>query len=228
MILKIVVIHSGIDYEALLLTSLLIGLKKKYMSSQILWVGNPSYFCLIKYNKRVKRCFNLDKCYDLSSLTSFYGSDVCLNISLNKQACKFASACGAKIIYGFDKNGPVDRNAEFVSKVLSGKVKTNKTVLDLYYSLAEMHWKGEGYGLSYYPKLKQTKKCGTYLHTDFRTDNEDEDCEEIELPRQFLDRFDVLNQYATIITDDLFVLHAGLALKKKVHCCRKLSYQLNF
>jgi len=222
--MRLIVIHSGPEHEVLLLTSLLIGLKKKYgTSAKILWVGDPAFFCLVKYNKRVKKCFNINQVMDLPTITNFYGSDACINISLDNKSGRFASMCGAKQYFGFDKDGPIDRNAEFAQKVIKGEIKTNKTALDLYYSLIGSKWKGEGYGLSYYPRNKQSKECGTYL-----IDETIPDCDLISLPDEFLPKFDTLNQFAQIVTDDIFVLHAGLALRKKVTFRGDLPYKPNF
>ena len=219
--MKIIVVHDGPDYEILLLTSILIGLKKKYNNSKILWVGDPRSFCLIKYNKRVKKCLNVTKVYDLAA-TDFYKSELCVNISSNTQAQRFASICEAQEFAGFDANGPVNRSAEFFQKIVNNNLKTNKTILDLCYSLIDVKWKGEGYGLGYYPRKKQSKECGVFLQ---ETSDEGEI---IELPDELLAKFDTLNQFAHIITDDLFVLHAGLALRKKVTFQGDLPYKPNF
>lgn len=221
--MKIIVVHSGTEHEVLLLTSILIGLKKKYGSnSRILWVGDPEFFCLVKYNKRVKKCLNINHLWDIPA-TNFYESEICINISLNDKATKFTSICGAKQFFGFTQNGPVDGNAEFAQKIIEKKLRTNKTALDIYYNIVGMKWKGEGYGLSYYPRLKQSKNCGSYTHNNIAPK-----CEEISLPDDFLSKFDAINQYSHIFTDDIFCLHAGLALRKQVTFLGDLPYKPNF
>ncbi|KKM78723.1 hypothetical protein LCGC14_1357100 [marine sediment metagenome] len=218
--MKIILIQSGPAYEILLLSSVLIGLKKRHPKAKILWVGEPEYFSLVKFNKRVSKCLNIHKSGDLVSLTNFYGSDICYNSSLNREAQKFAIITGASCHYGF-KDGPVNRNALLLKNVMSGQAVTRKTILDLYYSLANMKWKGEGYGLSYYPKTKQTKNVGAYCHSE-------QSAEKFKLPKDLLNQFDTINQFSHIITDDLFVLHASLALRKKVTFTETLPYNLNF
>lgn len=220
--MKIIILHSNNLNELLPLMSLLIGLKKKYEKSSLIWIGCKKYFSLIKYNKRVKTCFDIEKEYNLSDLTAFYGSEICINTSWHKSMTSFSSLVGAKKYFGFDKNGPVNHAAEFFYKVMNYDITTNKTVLDMYYSLADLKWGGEGYGLSYYPKLKQNKKYGIFA------EKEDENYEEIDMPNDLLRRFDVINQYEQIKTDDLFTLHASLALRKKAIFCEKLPYKLNF
>jgi len=219
-----IIVHSGQMYEAFPLMSLLIGIKKKYHAIKILWVGKKEYFDLVKFNKRIVEVLDIDKCYDLISLTDFYGSDICINPSQNKNARKFTSLTNAKKTFGFNEKGAVSRDAEFFHKIMSNEVTTNKTILDLYYNLAGLQWKGEGYGLSYYPKTKQSKKTGVYLN------NKDESIkgERIKMPKELFSQLDVLNQFDNIITDDLFVTHASLALRKQVTCLQETPYKFNF
>ncbi len=222
--MKIIVVHAGDDAEALLLTSLVIGLRKKYPKSDILWVGNPAFFPLVKYNKRIKKCFDISKVYDLSIVTHFYGSDLCVNITPTSESQKFTQTCGAELFVGFYNNVPIDKNVEFFRNVITGKVKTNKTILDLCYNVANLKWRGEGYGLSYYPRQKQTKHCGIFL----KEDDDSFDGEKIQMPAKLLKRFDTINQFSTIVTDDIFVAHASLALRKKLIFKGNPTYNFNF
>ncbi len=223
--MKIVLIHDGTDYEALLLTSLVIGLKKKYAGAKIVWAGRPDCFPLVKYNKRIKKCIDISSIDNLEGLTQFYKSDICINPYATQMAANFVSACVSDKTYGFDKNGPVDANAEFFDNVMYGDLKTNRTILDIYYGLADLKWQGEGYGLSYYPRKKQCKTVGIYLHDAVDQQLEGET---ITLPKKWFDRFDTINEYQKIITDDLFTLHASLSLRKEVLFCKTLRYNLNF
>lgn len=221
--MKIIVIQSGPAYEVLLLSGVLIGLKKKYPDAKTLWVGDPAYFPLIKFNKRIKKHLNIHKSGDLAALTSFYGSDVCYNTSLDRSAQKFASTTNSKVYYGFNERGAVDGSATFFQNVLTNQLITRKTILDLYYNLAGMTWHGEGYGLSYYPRHKQSKGTGIYCQSEIWMEGE-----KLTLPINLLQKFDTINQYAHIITDDLFVLHVALALRKKATFVGNLPYNLNF
>ena len=222
--MKIVLIQSGPAHEVLLLSSVLIGLKKKYPKAKILWAGEPKYFPLIKFNKRVKKWLNINKGADLASLTSFYGSEICYNSSLDNTAQKFASMVNSKECHGFNGDGPINTQATFFRNVISGNISTRKTILDIYYSLADMKWQGEGYGLSYYPRQKQTKQTGICCQSS----EPNFDGEKFSIPSDFLSGFDIINQYATIVTDDLLVAHMALSLRKKVEFTQQLSYTLNF
>ncbi len=225
--MNVVLIQLGAPHESLILTCLLVGLKKHHSNSKIIWAGNNSFKEMVTFNKRINQFVNISEGIDLSLLSAMYGADLCINVSPTKKAKEIASAINAKKYYGFIKRGPVDKNAEFFLNVMTGKVKTNKTVLNLYYNLAGMKWKGEGYGISYYPRTKQTKQCGRYLiHGNYTAE---EKCESFKLPKELLKKFDVINQFSEIITDDEFSLHASLALRKHTtFISEELSYKMEF
>lgn len=225
--MKIILIQSGPDHEVLILGSLLIGLHKKYQGAEIVWVGQPQFFELVKYNKRIKRCVDVNQDLSFSSLNQLYGAEICINATNSKKTRKFASSIPVKQRFGFTKEGPVDRHAEFFQKVMTSEISTRKNVLDLYFQLAGLKWSGEGYGLSYYPRKKKEKATGTCLSGEFEVQVEDSVA--IQLPKSLLARFDTLNQFEIIHTDNLFVAHAGIALRKYVHFYSKaLPYQIEF
>jgi hypothetical protein len=199
--------------------SMLIGLKKQYPESKIIWIGEPSLFDLVRYNKRVHKCLSIHESSSLDILPTFFHADICINPSQRKQMQRFTGLVAAKKLFGFGQNGPVDGNAEFFGKIINGEISTNKSILDLYYGLAGMKWKGEGYGLSYYPRTKQNQETGIYL----------EDNQNFSVPKKLFGCFDTINRFSEIVTDDLFVLHASLALRKKtVFVSDPLPYKIYF
>lgn len=209
--MKVVIVQDGPAHEVLVLTSLLIGLYKKFQKPTIVWIGDSTYFDIVKYNKRISDTINLRDGLTFDSLPTVYGADICVNTSISSRAKKFTSSISAKKVYGFDKDGPTTDSAQFFHNVIHGNLTTNRSILDIYYDLVDLNWRGEGYGLSYYPKTRQNKDCGKFIDASI-----DVDCETIKLPPSILRQLDVLNQYATIVTDSLFVLHASLALRKHV------------
>ena len=219
---RIILVQYGPPETVLLLTSALIGLKKIYNHSKVLWVGEPQYFSIIKFDKRIHKKLNIHKGSDLASLTYFYGSDICYNPSMHKTACTFASITGSKYIFGFNKNGPTSKSAEFFQKVMSGNLRTCKTILELYYGLANIRWNGEGYGLTYYPSTKQNKDVGVCMKKP--TETNEQFCTTNDYP----ELLNLINQYKKIITDNLLVAHMSLSLRKKVEFHGFLTYKLNF
>lgn len=221
---KIVIIQQGNEAEVFPLLSLAIGLRKAYRDSQIIWVGDLALSALVRYNKRIKRFIDIEHEFTIQTLQVVFGTEICVNTSTSSITKQFVSNVGAKHTIGFDKDGATSRQAEFFENVVLGKISTRKTVLQLYYDLVGLKWRGEGYGLSYYPKVKQTEQCGSFMTTYDKPD----DCSRIKMPKKVLDKIDAINRYADIITDDVFSAHAAIALRKKCTLIANLPYQMEF
>lgn len=221
---KIVIIQQGSNTEIFPLLSLAIGLRKAHSDSQIIWAGDPVLSDLIRYNKRIKRFINIEQEFTMKTLQMVFGAEICVNTSISSIAKQFASKVGANHTIGFDKKGPTSRQAEFFGNVALGKISTKKTALQLYYDLVGLRWRGEGYGLSYYPKVRQTERCGSFMTTYEEPDN----CSRIKMPKGALDKLDTINRYAEIITDDVFSAHAAIALRKQCTLISDLPYQMEF
>ena len=109
---------------------------------------------------------------------------------------------------------------------MKSTVKTNKTILDLYYNLAGLKWNGEGYAISYFPKNKQVRSCG--INSQHVPEISDP-CDKFKLPKKVLSTLDVINRYAEIHTDNHLTLHASMALRKKVtFYSPPLPYKIEF
>jgi hypothetical protein len=223
--MKIVIIQDGGDANLFCCLSLLIGLQKAYSAAQIIWIGQTYYLKLVRFNRRVADIVNIEAEMDFSLLSKIYKPDLCICTSNSKLATHFASQTKAEKHLGF-LNGPVDRSAVLFEKVVSGKTRTNKHLLDLYYQLAGLSWDGEGFGIGYYPRVKQSDLCGFYL---CGTGTPPEGCERFGLPHDVLRALDVINKYENIYTDDEFVAFAGIALRKNVTFrTRRLPYKIQF
>ena len=221
---KIVIIQYGDDAEVFPLLSLVIGLQKEHPDSHIIWAGDPHLSELIRYNKRIRRFINIEQEFTMETLQIVFGAEICVNTSSHSLARQFASNVNAGDTIGFDKNGATSRQSEFFKNVISGKISTKKTALQLYYDLVGIRWRGEGYGLSYYPKMRQAEQCGAYMTLYDEPDN----CSKIKMPKEALDKLDTLNKYTEIITDDIFSAHASIALRKKCTLIADLPYQMEF
>jgi len=221
---KIIIIQYGDDAEVFPLLSLVIGLRKAHPSSQIIWAGDRFLSNLIRYNKRIKRFIDVEQEFTIKTLQIVFGAEICVNTSTSSIAKQFASNVGAKHTIGFDKKGATSRQSEFFGNVISGEISTKKTDLQLYYDLVGLQWRGEGYGLSYYPKVRQTEQCGAFMTTY----EDPEDCSRIKMPKAILDKLDTINRYEKIITDDVFSAYAGIALRKECTLIANLSYQMEF
>lgn len=221
---KIVIIQQGSESEIFPLLSLAIGLRKAHPDSQIIWAGDPSLSDLVRYNKRIKRFIDIEQEFTMKTLQIVFGAEICVNTSTSSIAKQFTSNVGAKHTAGFNKKGATSRQAEFFGNVVLGKISTKKTALQLYYDLVGLQWRGEGYGLSYYPKVKQTEQCGSFMTVY----DEPEGCSRINMPKKVLDKLDTINRYAEIITDNVFSAHAAIALRKQCTLIADLSYEMEF
>ncbi len=213
--MKITIVQYGSDEEIFPLLSLVIGLHKKYPKCEIIWAGDPFHESLIKYNKRISQFLDVTQEFSFGTLKYLFGTDICINTSTAKIARDFASKCLCK-----NKIKP----SNFFHRVMEGDLKTNKTILQIYYDLAELRWQGEGYGIGYYPSTKQTEKTGTYISNGFV-------CEGtvFTLPENILKQLDTINQFEEIVTDDIFVAHASISLKKNcTFVTDGLPYRLEF
>ncbi len=222
---NIIIVHKDSEESVFPLLSLVIGLRKRYAGTNIIWAGEPQIADLIRYNKRIKRFIDINKEFTIKTLSIVFGAEICVNTSQCKAAAKFASNVAAKVTVGFDKEGATSREAEFFHKVTSGEISTNKTILQLYYDLVGLKWRGEGYGLSYYPKTKQREKCGAFL-TQYQ--GELDNCTKIKMPTRILDRLDTVNRFAHVVTDDLLTAHSSIALRKNCTFFSNLPYRLEF
>jgi hypothetical protein len=135
---------------------------------------------------------------------------------MDSQSASVMSSIIGKRLLGFGKKGPLTEDAAFFKSVMTGELTTNKTLLHMYYNMADLQWRGEGYGLAYYPRTKQSKPLGVYMKKYGAGFSMDQEFESIRLPKPLLKQMDKINEYEKIVTDDLFVLHASIALKKLV------------
>jgi hypothetical protein len=225
--MKIVLVQCGPRHEFFLVSSMLIGLQKAHPSAEIIWVGDSAFASIIRYNKRVSRYLDIDREFDFQTLSWLYGTDICINPCLSKTAREFCSKIHAHETLGFSKDKICGPKSEFAKRVFLGELTTNKHVLDIYYNIAGLKWSGEGYGLTYYPKTKQTKKAG--LCFDNSPLPGTEDSESFIVSGDILRQMDTINAYQSVLTDNLFIAHASIALRKQTFFYTKpLSYRIEF
>lgn len=225
--MKILVIQCGPLDQAVVASSLLVGLQKKYHNAVINWVGSSEFLPLLRYNKKLGEKFSIEQELDFSVLSHLYGTDLIVNTSEDKRAVPFTSAVISKNLVGFSGQNHQQSTATLLSRILSGKTKTHKHIIDLYYGLAGLKWNGQGYGLAYYPKTKQTREAASYLT---KTKPKDAPKDQLKLGKSVLEAVDSINRYKAVTTDDLFVTHIAIALRKDVTLVVKeeLPYRIEF
>jgi hypothetical protein len=233
--MNFLILHYGESWQAVASTSLIRGLKKRYADCQIAWATCPENISLYQYNERLSDVY--------VGFGPFKGNfDVAINLSPSLAAIEAIEKTKASSKLGFVMNaGKIvvsDPKNEDILEVLLGKRKTTKHILQMYYRLAGLRWKGEGYDLAYYPRNKMKKRKTGIAVADnelrsFVKDNLQLDYSElwhVPLRTNLLKRIDELNRVKHLITDDLFCAHVGIATRKHVEFLDKkgLNMSLEF
>jgi len=218
--MKIALLNFQEPWHVLASTSLIRGLLANKESTMTLFVAHES-FPVVQYNNRVEVVSG----YTWSSGQKF---DLAINMSPSIEACNFMSEIVSQQKKGFvEKTGlpsPVDRDAEEYFSIMHGNEKSDRHLLQVLFRLCGRTWKGEGYDLSYFPKNKTSKrKTGIAISNDalrqFIKNNltlqMTEPCH-VPMKKDLFKRMDEINRCMYILTDDLFTLHASIALRKNV------------
>lgn len=110
-------------------------------------------------------------------------------------------------------------------------VPSNLNLFQLLFGIASMPWRGEGYNIRYFPKVKTKYRVGiairNYLIRGYVKSNLI--CEKLQrIPFKYniLKQIDEINRCKTIITDDETIVHLSLALRKQVEfLAGRISYK---
>jgi len=130
---------------------------------------------------------------------------------------------------------PINKDAEEYFAIMHNRVRSDKNMLQVLYKLAGLTWKGEGYDLAYYPKNKTNKhRTGIAISNDalrqFVKNNlklEMSEIHSVPIRKNLFKKMDEINRCVNIITDDLFILHASIALRKNVEFLDVLNTPTN-
>jgi len=220
--MKVAVTHLGNISQLIPVTSVITGIKKQKINTNITMVVSKKEFSYIyKYNKNIDKTITLEQfvknkeLYDLLINLYPYLPDENLN---TKQAT------------GFCLFSQYDRFKE----ALTGEQKfPEMSILQLYYILAGLTWKGEGYDLGYSPKTKTRKnRIGVSVANanvrNYVLDNLEIDNKKIwyiPYKKNIFKKMDEINKCKKIITDDLTTFHLSVAMRKYVYYLE--TYPLN-
>jgi hypothetical protein len=214
--MNIVIVHLGNISQLLPSTSVVNGIKKKEKNTHITWVvGNKDFCCINQYNKNIDRTINIEqfikeeKVYDLLINLYLYFPE---NIKINSII---------KNLAGIGFNPHFDQFKD----VLSGENCINMTILQLYFMLSGLTWKGEGYDIGYYPKTKTNKnRIGVSVANanirNYVLDNLELEGKKIwyvPYKKNIFKKIDEINKCKKIITDDLTTFHLAMLLRKYVY-----------
>ena len=219
--MEILVLQFGEPWYALASTSLIRGLLDEYPKSHIVWATSAENYSLFQYNKNIS-----ELCVGLGSSRGKY--DIAINLNPSVESCEALASLDCKDKRGFVANGKDvsvhNEDAAECLDIMSRGKRTSRNILQVAARLAGIKWKGCGYDLCYYPKNKtKRRKTGVAVsHGEMRQfikDNLQLDHSEIwhvPMRRDLLKRIDEINRVKYLITDDLFCVHAAIALRKHV------------
>jgi hypothetical protein len=215
--MKILITNFGTIAENVSSSSILRRLKRRIEATDITWcVKQKDYKDIFKHNKSINRIISLE---ELISLEETFDLLINLNPFLPHKICN-----KVKIIdtLGFGFNEEVD---SFESVITGDKQMRGMNVFQMYYKLAGMTWKGEGYDMGYYPRSRSKKnRAGIAVaHANLRnylTDELNLDSMKmwhIPYKKNIFKKMDEINKCSKIITDDMLTLHLALSLRKYVY-----------
>jgi len=219
--MKIAILNFEQPWHVLASTSLIRGLKHAYPSASISFFVSQESFPIIQFNKSVEAISG----YISPNIEKF---DLAINMSPSLEACNFMTEIPSVDKKGFtEKLGSVtslNADADEYFSIMHNGNKSERHALQVIFRLCGMTWKGEGYDLAYFPKNKTNrKKTGIAIsHDPLRTfvkNNlklEMTDIWHVPMKKNLFKRMDEINRCMYILTDDLFTLHASIALRKNV------------
>lgn len=225
--MRILIVHLGVLSELLPSTSIIKGLLKKIDNPNITWVINsPNNKYIFNYNKNINRVLSfqelekIDETFDvLINLHPYFPHEKCKNLKI-KDAFDF----------NFQKEFGTFANV-FEDKV----ILSNINIFQMYYKLAGLTWKGEGYDIYYYPHSKQKRnKIGiSFANINLRNyvidtlHFESSKLWYIPHKKNIFKRIDEINKCEKIITDDIITCHLAVYLRKYVYFLKTFPLNVN-
>lgn len=206
--MDILIIQPGETWQCVVSTSLIKGLKKKYEEANIsVAVANRNNRRVFLYHPDVDPIWLMN-----SKLPE---ADLLINLGAEFDAKK----ANAKQKIGFGCTSDDDY------EVFYGEKKTDKNILQFYYSLVGLTWRGEGYDCGYFPRSKSNKKKTGVALADSRLRSyvfeklslEKSRIWYVPQRRNFFKKADEINRCQNIVTDDLLSMHIAIYLRKYVY-----------
>jgi hypothetical protein len=218
--MRIVIVIDGPKEHALALTSVIRPLSKKYGFPEVSLVTNSENAVFFRWISGV-RVFRFNQQLpggDVDLLVDYGGSDA---------AMRFVAGMSPKSYLGINPvhetlSSEVDTNA--FQGLYTVKEVTQRNIFQMLFGIAGLKWQGEGYNFRYYPRAKQQNgTVGVAVRDDDirrfvkgRLKLGGGEMIHVPLRHHILKQFDEVNKVESLVTDDPFVLHVGLCLRKQV------------
>ena len=215
--MKILITNLGTTIDNIASSSILKRLKRRMEATDITWcVKTKDNKEIFKYNKSIDKVISLE---ELISLEETFDLLINLDPFLPHKICN-----KVKIIdtLGFGFNEEIN---SFESVINGDSQMKGMNVFQMYYKLAGMTWKGEGYDIGYYPRSRSKKnRAGIAVANanlrNYLTDELELDSMKlwhIPFKKNIFKKMDEINKCSKIVTDDMLTLHLALSLRKYVY-----------
>jgi len=152
---KVLLINLEPVSGCLVSTSIIKGLKNKYKNMKLTVIVNNDENCesLFKYNPVVDKVYTIEEFFNKLPYDLMREKlDQVINLSYDNTLAKLFEG-NAKKITGFKYTD----EDNLIYDTLHKYNKTPKNIFQLYFGLADLKWRGEGYDLFYHPKTKQNR-----------------------------------------------------------------------
>lgn len=225
---KILVVHDGPRDHALALTSIIDGLRKEYTKPHITWISSSENAVFYRSLPNVE-VSSIDDC-DEKKLQKY---DVAINFGGSYEAVIKAHEINAQTYYGIYASEASPRQWDSFSAnygqaqkayhvIYQGK-ETKQNIFQAFYQMANLSWRGQGYEIHYFPKSRaKDGKIGVAVKDDavraFVKSNLTMPSKlwHVPIKQDPMRQFDEVNCCESIITDNPFVMHVAVSLRKHV------------
>ncbi len=212
--MKICVVHLGDICDCFVASSINKGLVKKYGDADITWIVQGD---------------EQRSLFDFSDVSAMKMSDILhkpiqkydLLINLSPHVHPADPAISADSLVGFNFSS----SSKNYYNIIHGNSTTKMNLFQVYFKLADLTWKGESYGITYFPKSKARKDVAGVAIDHAKLRHYVNDHIEMDTLRMMLvpykknifKRMDEINKASYVITDDQLTMHIGIFLRKYVH-----------
>lgn len=229
---SILLFHHSPPWLSLASSSLIKKFSELYPEAAIDIAIDGSSYPLFQYNSRIR-----DVLVAENDILTHY--DLAVNLDTDENRCSSFMDIKAVEKRGFGFIEGEVRSFSEESKdclqVLSGQARTERHVLQVLFRASGLVWRGNGYDLAYYPKNKMKKgKTGVAIQNSylrkFVKDNlvlKNSQLWHVPMKKSLLKRIDEINRCKRVITDDLFVLHAAISMRKHVEFLDIIDLNMN-
>lgn len=226
--MKICVILLGGTEDCLPASSVNLGFFKKYNKPEITWiVHGEEEKKLLSFSNFVKKAYTANDITNSKVANEEF--DLLVNFTLSLHPSD--PFVNAKEIVGFN----FEKDSSKYYEILYNNKPTKMNLFQVYYRLAGLKWRGEGYGIQYFPKTKAKKDRAAIAvdnlklryYIEDRLDLEGMRLSTIPYKKSIMKRMDELNKFSHIITDDLLTLHLSVYLRKFVHYLETVPLNTN-